>query len=136
VIHEKRKNVMCRILIVDDSSTTRAVMARILRMAGLAACEIFEAVDGQAALDFLATSRVDLILADLNMPRMDGVEMIRRMDADPLLCGIPVIVVSAEPNAAALTPLRHASLRGHIRKPFTPEEIKKAINEVLGVTCA
>jgi two-component system chemotaxis response regulator CheY len=125
-----------KILIVDDSSTTRAVMKRTLRMADFADCQIFDAVDGQAGLEFLATSQVDLVLADLNMPRMDGVEMIRRMDADPLLCNVPVIVVSAEPNAAALTPLRNASLRGHIRKPFTPEEIKKAITEVLGVTCA
>jgi two-component system chemotaxis response regulator CheY len=128
--------MMHNILIVDDSATTRAVIKRSIRLSGLGDTQLFEAVDGQAALDFLATSRIDVVLADLNMPRMDGAEMIRRMDADPLLSSVPVIVVSAEPNAATFTPLRHASLRGHIRKPFTPEEIKQAITKILGVTHA
>ena len=123
------------ILIVDDSATTRAVIKRSLRMAGLADGQIFEASDGQAALDLLAVSPVDLVLADLNMPRMDGVEMIRRMDADPKLSCIPVVVVSAEPNAATLTSTHHNCLRGYIRKPFTPEEIKSAITQVLEATC-
>jgi two-component system chemotaxis response regulator CheY len=125
-----------RILIVDDSSVTRAVIKRTILLAGLPIGRIDEAPDGQAALDFLAGCRVDLVLADLNMPRMDGVEMIRRMDADDALAGVPVVVISAEPNAATLAPLHHARLRGHIRKPFTPEEIKKVITGVLGVACA
>jgi two-component system, chemotaxis family, chemotaxis protein CheY len=123
------------ILIVDDSGTTRAVIKRTLTMAGLADGKIFEAADGQAALDLLAANPVDLVLADLNMPRMNGVEMIQRMDADPVLSCIPVVVVSAEPNAAALTSSRHNSLRGYIRKPFTPEEIKLVITRILEVAC-
>src|SRR5437762_1632221 len=122
--------MQCKTLIVDDSATTRAVIKRTLVLAGLSVEQIFEAADGQAALDFLATRSVDLVLADLNMPRMDGVEMIRRMDADDVLKHVPVIVVSAEPNAATLAPLHSKNLRGHVRKPFTPEEIRKIVTEV------
>jgi two-component system chemotaxis response regulator CheY len=123
------------ILIVDDSSTTRSMIKRTLRMAGLADGQIFEASDGQAALDLLTASHVDLVLADLNMPRMDGVEMIRRMDADPALRCIPVVVVTAEPNATTLTAPQHGALRGYVRKPFTPEEISSVITRILEVTC-
>jgi two-component system chemotaxis response regulator CheY len=125
-----------KILIVDDSTTTRAVIKRTLRMAGFSDVQVFEASDGQAALDILASCHVDLVLADLNMPRMNGVEMIKRMDADAALIGIPVVVVSAEPNAPMLASLSSAAVRGHIRKPFTPEEIREVVTELLEVTRA
>ena len=121
------------ILIVDDSATTRAVIKRTLKMAGLCDGRIYEAVDGQAALDVLRACSVDLVLTDLNMPRLDGVQLIRRMDADPELAGIPVVVISAVPNATTLTPIRPAGTCVHVRKPFTPEQIKSVITDVLGV---
>src|SRR5262245_40217295 len=88
-----------KILIVDDSAMTRALVRRILRMAEIPCDQLYEASDGQAALDILVDTPVDLVLADLNMPVMDGFEMIRCMRADSVLRDIPIIVLSASPEA-------------------------------------
>ena len=126
---------MRMILIVDDSATTRAFIKRTIRMAGLEA-ETFEAGNGKIALDLIAANPVDLVLADLHMPEMDGAEMTRRLLADPKTAHIPVIVVSADPNTVRIDSLKAAGIKGYIRKPFTPESIRDVLNNVLGVANA
>lgn len=123
------------ILIVDDSITTRSVIKRTIKMADVPAT-LYEAADGQAGLDVLASQRIDLVLADLHMPRMGGIEMIRRLMADPATRGVPVLVVTAESNAGRLEELRCEGVRGYLRKPFTPESIRDAITNVLGAAHA
>jgi two-component system chemotaxis response regulator CheY len=118
------------LLIVDDSATTRAVIKRTLKMTGLPADNIHEAGDGKAALELLEKTPVDLVLADLNMPEMDGFEMTRRMLAEEKTRHIPVIVISAEPNAADFA--KRTGVRGCLRKPFTPEAVRQAVLDVLG----
>lgn len=120
-----------RILIVDDSATIRAMIKRIIRMTGLEIGDLHEAGNGRIALDILSTTAVDLILADLNMPEMDGFEMTRRIHADPKLKSIPIIVISANPSAEDFAKLEHVS--GFLGKPFTPESIRDAINKALEV---
>jgi two-component system chemotaxis response regulator CheY len=122
--------------VVDDSAVTRALIARTLRLAGVAAQDVFEADNGKAALEMLRETPFDLVLADLHMPVMDGVEMTRRILSDPATSAIPVMVISAEPSAQKIDELRRAGVRGYIRKPFTPEQIKAGIVEILriGVT--
>ena len=124
------------ILIVDDSATTRAVIKRTLQMAEVPVKQIYEAPNGKAALEVLSCVRVDLVLADLHMPQMTGVEMASAIHANPETTGIPVIVVSAEPNVERLQRLTsEAGIRGYVRKPFTPEQIAVAVRDVLqGVT--
>lgn len=121
------------ILIVDDSATMRAMIKRIVRMAGVAVGELFEAGDGLAALGILATSRVDLVLADLNMPGMTGVEMTHEMRQDEQLRDIPVIVISAEPNIDRLEQLKKDGVQAYVRKPFTPEAVREVVTRVMGV---
>lgn len=121
-----------RILIVDDSATTRAVIKRTIRLAGVPA-ELSEAADGKAALDVLRSKPTDLVLADLNMPGMSGIELIRHMLADQATRCIPVLMITAEPNINRLEELKREGVRGYIRKPFTPEGIRDAIIDVLGV---
>ena len=121
------------ILIVDDSATTRAVITRAVQLSGVdTGGGIHEAANGRLALDFLAKQPVSLVLADLHMPEMTGVEMTTRMLADERLRTIPVVVVTAEPNTAKLEELKKQGVRGYIRKPFTPEGIRKMITETLG----
>jgi two-component system, chemotaxis family, chemotaxis protein CheY len=118
------------ILIVDDSATTRAMIKRIIRMTDLPVAELHEAPHGKAALELLlGGTRANLILADLNMPEMDGFEMIRRIRADEKLRDIPVIVVSASPSAEDFARLER--INGLLSKPFTPESIKQAVMEAL-----
>lgn len=121
------------ILIVDDSATTRGVIKRTIKLAGVPAGELLEAANGKAALEIMAQRQVDLVLADLNMPEMGGVEMTHLMRADEKLKDIPVVVISAEPNVHKLEELKKDNIRGYIRKPFTPEGVRDIIQQTLGV---
>ena len=85
-----------KILIIDDSNTMRKIVGRSLRQAGLDFDEVFEAGDGQEALNLLATQKVDLILSDINMPNMDGLEFLRQKAANAAIKGIPVVMISTE----------------------------------------
>lgn len=119
------------VLIVDDSATTRALIKRTIQLAQIPVDRLYEAGNGREALELLDCLKVDLVLADLNMPDMNGFEMTRLMAANPALCGIPVVVVSAEPNAQDFAK-GQALVRGVIRKPFTPEGIRSMVTGVLG----
>ena len=121
------------ILIVDDSAVTRAVIRRTLLMAQLPLANVFEAADGAAGLAMLEIHKVDLVLADLHMPNMGGVEMTSRILASEATRHIPVVVVSAEPSEEKLQALKTQGVRGCIRKPFTPVQIRDVVNEALGV---
>ena len=120
------------ILIVDDSATTRAMIRRTIQLAQVPVANLFEAADGQQALEVLENVRVDLVLADLNMPLMDGIEMTQRMRGCEETRDTPVVVVSADPNARHHEALKTAGIQGYVRKPFTPESVRDVINTVLG----
>jgi len=121
------------ILIVDDSPTIRAIIKKVLRLAKVAINELFEAENGKVALDILKAQWIDLVLADINMPVMNGIEMIERMSADGLLDTIPVIVVSTEGSTPRVERLKGQGIRGYIRKPCSPEYLRQLVDETLGV---
>jgi two-component system chemotaxis response regulator CheY len=121
------------ILIVDDSAVTRAMIRRTLLMAQVPVANCYEAADGAAGLEVLNAHQVDLVLADLHMPNMGGVEMTQHILADDAKRHVPVVVVSAEPSTQRLEALKKQGVRGCIRKPFTPEAIREMVNQVLGV---
>ncbi len=125
-----------RILIVDDSATTRAMIKRVIKMADIPVDSLHEAADGKAALGVLAESTVDLVLADLNMPEMNGVEMTRHIRQNERTSAIPVVIVSAEPNIDRLTQLLKDGVQGFVRKPFTPEAIRNCVTRVMGAAHA
>ena len=120
------------ILVVDDSATVRAMITKTLGMAGLDLQEIHQAKNGREALDLLQTHWIDLVLTDINMPEMDGLEMVQTMAADGLLRTVPVVVVSTEGSETRIQELRQQGIRGYVRKPFTPEEVKAVVENVLG----
>jgi two-component system chemotaxis response regulator CheY len=124
------------ILIVDDSAVTRAMIRRTLLMAQVPMENCFEAADGAEGLKVLSAHKVDLVLADLHMPNMGGVEMTRRILANEATRHVAVIVISAEPSAERLEALKQQGVRGCIRKPFTPEAIRDVVTQVLGVSNA
>ena len=117
-----------KVLIVDDSSTMRKIVTRSLRQAGLDVGEILEAGDGQEALQTLAAQPVDLILSDINMPNMDGLEFLRQKNSNPSLQKIPVVMITTEAVADTLTLVKQLGAVGSIKKPFTPDQV----NDVLG----
>jgi CheY-like chemotaxis protein len=115
------------ILIVDDSETTRALIRRALQMANLPIGAPLEASNGKIALQLLAANTVDLVLADLHMPEMNGVELAHAILGNPALKSIPVAIISAEPSATRIAELRKAGVKGYLRKPFTPESLHNLI---------
>ncbi len=117
------------ILIVDDSVTIRTVIAKAIGMSNAPVNEIQFAANGQEALNILSKSFVDLVLVDINMPVMNGVEMIDRMQTQEQLKSIPVVVVSTEGSSTRLDELKAKGVKAFIRKPFTPESIYKVIRE-------
>jgi two-component system, chemotaxis family, chemotaxis protein CheY len=124
------------ILIVDDSSTTRALIRRTVTLSGCADLRVLEAANGREGLESARRERPDLILADLQMPEMNGIEMIRELMADPRTSTIPIAVVSAEPNQATIDMLRTSGVRAHLTKPFTPERMRALITEIMESTHA
>lgn len=120
------------ILIVDDSALTRAFIKRTLAAAGFEIETCYEATDGITGLDMLRANKVDLIMIDLHMPNMDGSEMARRILADEQLRETPIVIVSADPNSDRLQELQLAGVAGFIRKPFTPELFRDAVQPIFG----
>lgn len=122
------------ILIVDDSKTMRSVLMKTLSMTELKLGEVYVAENGRDALDKLKEHWVDLVMTDLNMPEMTGLELIEKMAADGMLKSTPVIVISTDGSAERIEYLKQKGVRDFIRKPFTPEGITEAVTKVLGVT--
>ena len=120
------------ILLVDDSKTTRAIQKKILGLAEIPLGEIFEAGNGLEALDVLSGNWIDLVLTDLNMPEMGGIELIELMKEDDSMASIPVVVISTEGSERRIEELMVKGIRSYLRKPFTPEELKGIIAGILG----
>ena len=116
-----------RILLVDDPATTRGMIKRAIQLAGLPVSEFLEAADGKQALAQLATHMVDLILADLHMPEMNGIELAHAVLANPATAPIRIAIISAEPSGSRLLELRRAGIKGYLRKPCTPESLRDLV---------
>jgi two-component system chemotaxis response regulator CheY len=119
------------ILVVDDSAIVRAVVRKVIGLTGLAVGTVHEAADGCEALEVLRREPVDAVLADVNMPRMSGVELVQQMQADPRLARTPVIVVSSDRSDARMEEMRRSGARGYVTKPFRPEQLGRVLREVL-----
>ena len=116
-----------RTLIVDDSSVMRKIVERALRQAGLDPMVIHEASSGVEGLEVLKTKQVDLILSDINMPSMDGLEFLRQIRDQNLAPGVPVVMITTESSEEHVKQAIQAGARGYIRKPFTAEQVKERV---------
>ena len=123
------------VLIVDDSKVMRAMIRRTLSLCGLALGEIYEAGNGVEALEQLGEHWVDLALLDVNMPVMDGEELLTRIRASDEWRALAVIVVSTESSETRLARLQAHSVQ-IVHKPFTPEQLRNTILKVTGLTHA
>ncbi|MGA7343132.1 MAG: response regulator [Terracidiphilus sp.] len=116
-----------RALIVDDSSVMRKIVERALRQAGLDPLVVHEAGSGTEGLDLLRGRPVDLILSDINMPSMDGLEFLRQIQAQNLAPGVPVVMITTESSEEHVKQAIQAGARAYIRKPFTAEQVKERV---------
>jgi two-component system chemotaxis response regulator CheY len=116
-----------RALIVDDSSVMRKIVERSLRQAGLTLLVVHEAGSGTEGLDVLRAQQVDLILSDINMPSMDGLEFLRQVRAQNLAPGVPVVMITTESSEEHVKQAIQSGAQGYIRKPFTAEQVKERV---------
>lgn len=123
---------MYNILVVDDSATIRAVVAKTLEIAGIEVGKLFEAGDGSQALEILRDEWIDLVFADINMPVMTGLEMVAKMKDEGLLESVPVVIISTEGSRQRIEELRHQGIRAYLRKPFKPEDVREVVEKILG----
>jgi len=123
------------VLVVDDSAVMRSMLIRTLRLSGLPLTNVYQAGDGAEALTLLASHDVDLALVDINMPVMNGEQLIQRVRADARLAGVALIVVSTEGSETRIEALK-ARGASFIHKPFTPEQVRSTVLRVLGVADA
>jgi two-component system chemotaxis response regulator CheY len=121
------------VLIVDDSSLTRKAIRRIVDMIGLDVGQILEAENGVDALKVFDETKIDLVLADLNMPEMGGIEMIYHMRGNEATKDIPVVIVSTESSTTVIEGLLADGAKDYLHKPFTPEQFREVLTRTVGV---
>ncbi|MBY0355127.1 MAG: response regulator [Rickettsiales bacterium] len=114
-------------LTVDDSRTMREMVAFSLKSAGF---EVMEAEDGRDALKVLGASKVDVIITDLNMPNMDGIELIRALRADSVHKFTPILMLTTESDGTKKTQGKEAGATGWLVKPFNPEKLIETVRKV------
>jgi len=117
-----------KILTVDDSKTIRMIVARAFKTF---ACEIFEAADGVEGLTTAQRERPDIIILDLTMPIMDGVEMLTKLKADAELRGIPVVMLTAESGRENVLRIAKLGVRDYLIKPFKEELIVERVGRII-----
>ncbi len=122
------------VLIVDDSNTMRAVIKKIISISGFKMDQCIEAGNGTEALEALTDNWVDVIVSDINMPEMNGFELLKNLKEDDLFKNIPVILISTESSDERMQDAFNMGAKGFIKKPFTPEAVKKILCEVIGVS--
>ena len=113
-----------KVMIIDDSNTMRKIISRSLRQAGLEFETILEAGDGQIALDMLNQENPDIILSDINMPNMNGIEFLKEKAANESIKNIPVVMITTESGNDIISEAISLGAKGSIKKPFTPDEVQ------------
>jgi two-component system chemotaxis response regulator CheY len=118
-----------RFLIVDDFSTMRRIVRNLLKEIGFNNAE--EAEDGQIALSMLKASKFDFVVSDINMPNMNGFELLKSMRADDGLKAIPVLMVTAEAKKEDIVQAAQGGASGYIVKPFTKATLEEKVQKIL-----
>lgn len=120
---------MSVVLAVDDSASMRQMVSFTLKTAGF---DVIEAVDGVDALAKAKDKQVDVVVSDVNMPNMDGIELIGELRALPQYKFTPMLMLTTESGGDKKTEGKAAGATGWIIKPFNPEQLVKTVNKVLG----
>ena len=122
------------VLIVDDSGAMRSVVKKIITISGFKMDQCFEAANGREALELLKETWVDIIMSDLNMPEMNGLELLANLKKDELLKEIPVVIITTEGSDERKKLVADMGASGFIKKPFVPEEVRRILYDVVGMT--
>jgi two-component system chemotaxis response regulator CheY len=119
------------VLIVDDSAAIRKILQRVLRQTDIPIGEVLEAGDGVEALKALSDRHVNLILSDINMPNMDGLQLLMQLKASEKWKSVPIVMVTTEGGQAKVIEAVQLGAAGYVRKPFTAEQIKEKLSGLI-----
>lgn len=120
------------LLVIDDSESMRAVIRKVVKLSGFDVGNYYEAANGREALDLLDREWVDLILTDIHMPVMDGIEMLEILKKqDHLFKDTPVILITTESKRDRIDYACSLGASGYIKKPFTPQKVRSTLEEVM-----
>lgn len=119
------------VLIVDDSQTMRKVILKAVTLSGFDLGDCWEAGDGREAISILANHWVDLILTDLHMPGMNGLEMLREIQKDEIHRQVPVVLITTEGSENRIQEALALGIKGYIPKPFHPEAIRDILTQIM-----
>jgi two-component system chemotaxis response regulator CheY len=115
------------VLIVDDSAAIRKILQRVLTQTDVAINRVLEAGDGREALELLKKEKINLVLTDINMPNMDGLQFLTEIRANDEWKNLPVLIITTEGSQAKVMEAAHLGASGYVRKPFTAEQIKEKL---------
>jgi len=121
------------ILFVDDSASMRKVLRKSIMMCHIGEVTFFEAENGQAALEVLKNEWVDLVFTDINMPVMDGFELVSNLNKDEIHQNTPIIVVTSDVSAENAEAAQKNNIKHIVYKPFRPEAIRELLINLLGL---
>jgi two-component system chemotaxis response regulator CheY len=119
------------VLIVDDSAAIRKILQRVLRQAEVPVGQVFEAGDGLEALETLKNQTVGLILSDINMPNMDGLQFLSQLRANDAWKSVPVVMITTEGGQTKVMEAVQLGASGYVRKPFTADQIKEKLTGLI-----
>lgn len=119
------------VLIVDDSPIIRKMVAKTLKISDLDINEYHFAENGRQALTLLDDNWVDIVFADINMPEMNGMEMVEKMVEKELLSTIPVVIISTERSRERIEALKAMGISAYLHKPFVPEDFARVVRGLL-----
>lgn len=119
-------------MIVDDSATMRKIIMRTVRMSGLEFEQAQEAGNGLEAIEKLNSAPVDIVLCDINMPEMGGLEMVKKIRSEMPECGdTKIVMVSTESSQELIDNIMADGANGYITKPFTPEKFQEKLTPLM-----
>jgi two-component system chemotaxis response regulator CheY len=119
------------VLIVDDSAAIRKILQRVLRQTDISIGEVLEAGDGIEALKALDNHDVQLILSDINMPNMDGLQLLAQLKQNDKWKSVPIVMVTTEGGQGKVIEAVQLGAAGYVRKPFTAEQIKEKLSGLI-----
>src|SRR5579883_1338518 len=119
------------VLIVDDCRAMHTVLRRILAISGFEVSACYFAFDGEEALGVMGRHSVDLVISDINMPRLDGEGLLGRLSEDGTLSRIPVVVVTSDATESRTNRLMQLGAKAYLTKPFLPEVFRAELERVM-----
>ena len=129
---DENRLTSCRALVVDDSAAMRGFIRRAMELCGFHGSACLEAGNGNEALNVLDREKVDIILTDINMPEMDGEELVFRLAMNGSLHSTPLVVISPDATEMKIRQMISMGASGYIIKPFVPERLRLELDRVLG----